>query len=694
MDNPLLEKIETSRSLPTLPHILLQLIDICNQEEKGIRDLSKVINKDPSISERLLRLVNSAYYSLKQKISSIDQALLLLGMDAVKNIAISSSVYQVFHRPGRKSAFNLKLFWWHSLSCATLARRLAIRVQYPSPDEAFLAGLMHDIGKIVLWNNFEQEYEQILKNSANRTAELLEGEQAFGLGHAEAGAWLIRHWDLHSFMPDAVLYHHDPSDRIVHASPMVQMVYVANRLCPVVAEESEEALPICERIIDLHREELEELISQTEEEVKGIARSLDIEISTPEEEPQGLGPKDRKKYEELAAWVRDISLLHSFSEAYLGAENAQDILKIIRQGFQLLLDLNSLFFFQYRGDSLLGTDMGGDEQEDALRSLRIPFREETSLLVKALVQQRILDTFDNKPVLSILDEQLVRFLGSEGMICLPMRVGEDRLGVLIGALRRTEREMLHAKRKFLTMFLNLASLALHRFQVKEVQVERIREERMSATSMLARKVVHEAHNPLGIISNYLSILAGKLSRNESAQEDLRIVREEIRRVSRIIGELSSFSQPGQNAREPVDINGILRDMVRISQESLQQRAGIDLELKLDQNIPLLSSDSNKLKQVFINLMKNSVEAMSEGGKVSFETRYRDGEPPSIEVLITDQGKGIPESVRSTLFEPYTSSKGHEGLGLAIVHSAVGDLGGKLSYQTGEKGTTFLIQLPL
>ena len=109
---------------------MLQLIDICNQEEKGIRDLSKVINKDPSISERVLRLVNSAYYSLKQRISSIDQALLLLGMDAVKNIAISASVYQVFHRPGRKSAFYLKMFWWHSLSCATIARRLALRLQY------------------------------------------------------------------------------------------------------------------------------------------------------------------------------------------------------------------------------------------------------------------------------------------------------------------------------------------------------------------------------------------------------------------------------------------------------------------------------------------------------------------------------------------------------------------------------------
>jgi two-component system C4-dicarboxylate transport sensor histidine kinase DctB len=86
--------------------------------------------------------------------------------------------------------------------------------------------------------------------------------------------------------------------------------------------------------------------------------------------------------------------------------------------------------------------------------------------------------------------------------------------------------------------------------------------------------------------------------------------------------------------------------------------------------------------------------MSDGGTVGFETRYRDGEPPSIEVLVSDQGTGIPEAVQATLFEPYTSSKGHEGLGLAIVHGAVRELGGKLSYQTGDKGTTFLVQLPL
>ena len=694
MDNPLLAKIETSKSLPTLPHILLQLIDICNREDKGIRDLIKIINQDPSISERLLRLVNSAYYSLKQKITSIDQALVLLGTEAVKNIAISSSVYQVFHRPSKKSAFNLKLFWWHSFSCGAVARRLALRMKYPSPDEAFLCGLMHDIGKIVLLVNFEEEYGKILKVSAYRTAELLKGEQALGLTHAEAGAWLIRRWDLHSFMPDALLYHHDPPDRVIHSSPLVQIVYVANRLCPIVSQEQDEGLTVGMQVLGLKRRELEELLEQAEEEVQGIARSLDIEITSPEEEPQGITPQDREKYEELAGWVRDISLLQSSSEAFLKAGERSGILQITRQGLQLLFDVKYIFFFQYREDSLIGVAMGSEDREDVIRELTVPFREQSSLLVKALVQQRILDTFDTKSALSILDEQLVRFLGGEGMVCLPMQVGKERLGVLILGIRSGKRDVLLTKRKLLTMFLNLSALALHRFQARETQTERIREERVSATSMLAKKVVHEAHNPLGIINNYLSILAKKLSDNESAQEDLRIVREEIRRVTRIIGELSSFSQAPESVKEPVDINGILRDLARISQESLEQKSGINLDLKLEQNLPLINSDPNKLKQVFINLLKNAAEAMPSGGGMNLETRYRDGEPPSIEILVRDQGGGIPKAVQATLFEPFTSSKGHEGLGLSIVHGIITELGGRLTYDTGKSGTTFLVRLPV
>jgi signal transduction histidine kinase len=504
---------------------------------------------------------------------------------------------------------------------------------------------------------------------------------------------LIRRWDLSSFMPDALLYHHDPPERIVHSSSLVQIVYLANRLCPIVAEEREEGFQVGMRVLGLERRELEAVVEESGEEVREIARSLDIEVSNADEQPRGLRPGEGEKYEELAAWVRDISLLQSSSEAFLAAEDRAGILQIIREGLHLLFDIEHVFFFHYQGDALEGVTTGGGYREEVIRQLAIPFREESSLLVRALIRQRILYTFDVDGALSILDEQLLRLLAAEGMLCLPMFKGEQRLGVLILGIRRNQRDLFLKKRRLLTMFLNLSSLALFGFRLREKQAEHIREQRLSATSILARKVVHEAQNPLGIINNYLAILAHKLVDREAAQDDLRIVREEIRRVSQIIEELSSFSTPPQIVREPVDVNSIIRDLAKISRDSLLEKSGIRLELKLEPELPLIRSDTNKLKQVFINLLKNASEAMPKGGTVHLQSRYRHGEPPSVEVQVRDEGSGIPEKIRSSLFEPFTSSKGREGLGLTIVYTIVRELGGTLSYDTGDGGTTFKVRLP-
>ena len=140
------DKIETSRNLPSLPHILVKLIEACNSEPDTIKEISKIINKDVSLSARLLRLVNSVYYGLPTRVTGVDHALLLLGTNAVKNIAISASVFQAFDQAKDSSVFRLKLFWWHSLMCATLGKLIAVKTSYPAPDEAFLSGLLHDIG--------------------------------------------------------------------------------------------------------------------------------------------------------------------------------------------------------------------------------------------------------------------------------------------------------------------------------------------------------------------------------------------------------------------------------------------------------------------------------------------------------------------------------------------------------------------
>lgn len=270
------DRIDTSKNLPTLPHILLRLIEVCNNEESTIKDISQVINKDPSLSANVMRMANPAYSRLPNRAKDVEQALSLLGIDAIKNIAISTSVYQAFSKA--KDPSGLKVFWCHSLMCATLAKLIAKKTQYAYPEEAFLSGLLHDIGKLVLWVNFAEKYADILKSSKDRLDLILAGEARLGATHCEVGAWLITRWNLQSFMADAVLYHHETIDRIQDALPLVKIIYVANILCPEVHMEKGIKFKVAEDIFGFVGSEVEEITLQAQGEVSEIAKSLDIEI--------------------------------------------------------------------------------------------------------------------------------------------------------------------------------------------------------------------------------------------------------------------------------------------------------------------------------------------------------------------------------------------------------------------------------
>jgi len=174
--HPLFDRIETSKNLPTLPHIVLKLIDACNRQGSTIKDISQIINKDTSLSAKVMSMVNSAHHGFPTRVTSVEQHLHLLGMDAIKNIAINTAVLQVFDEAKDHGVFKLKLFWRHSLLCATLSELIAKKTSYSFPDEAFLSGLLHDIGKLILCVNFPDEYSDILQSSNNKSELLLAGE--------------------------------------------------------------------------------------------------------------------------------------------------------------------------------------------------------------------------------------------------------------------------------------------------------------------------------------------------------------------------------------------------------------------------------------------------------------------------------------------------------------------------------------
>jgi signal transduction histidine kinase len=212
---------------------------------------------------------------------------------------------------------------------------------------------------------------------------------------------------------------------------------------------------------------------------------------------------------------------------------------------------------------------------------------------------------------------------------------------------------------------------------------------------MARKVTHEVNNPLSIIKNYLMVLQLSLEDKGIQSQEILIIKDEIDRVSRIMDQLSDLSTPSLEQFLPIDLNELLQNTVTLIIEPLA-RKNITVNLEFSDNVPIISSARDGLKQVFINLIKNAAEAFEEGGNITISTMYLEG-LDKVKIQIKDNGPGIPELVKSRLFEPYTTTKdgAHSGLGLSVVQSIIGELKGEISCQSEKgQGTAFSIVLPL
>ncbi|RLB42376.1 MAG: hypothetical protein DRH12_05820 [Deltaproteobacteria bacterium] len=709
---PILDQISTLKNLPTLPHILLKLIKACNETRGSLKEVSQIIEKDPSLSSKILRLVNSAYYGLPRKVRKMENAVTLLGTTAIKNVAISASIYEAFKIRGN-GLFNLKRYWWHSLKTAILAKKLSEKIGYEAPDEAFLTGLMHDIGRLVLWVNFKKQYRGLLELYGSRPELLLAGEIRLGATHCEVGAWLLEKWNLPSFMADAVLYHHEPLERIKDSFPLVQIIYVANALSRETTGGEDEPEKLPQEIFGLSESYTQSLMSQADEELTEVAKSLEIEIEPPGKPLEGLSEQDAEKHRQLVREVRDASILLGTMMNLLEAPDEQSTLKAVYQGLQILFDLQDILIFLYdrEREGLVGVDLGENEKYKIVSGVFIPSKIEKSLLIRCLHRGDMLDSFSPLDATKgvIVDEQLIRFIGKDGMLCIPLSAHGDHVGVIVVGL--DEVEFTHLSQQFgvLQMFSRQAATALCGYRLKKAQLNAVQSERLGASHEIARKVIHEINNPLSIIKNYLKILAMKLAEQDIAQDEIRIINEEIDRVAQILRDLLAFSDRSSFTPEPVDVNAILSDMVRLTKDPLFSEHGITIHTDLDPSLPPVRGDKNALKQVFINLIKNAAEALTSGGNIYIKTRTMAPDldvgiaGPGVssaglaEITIADDGPGIPAEIRNKIFQPFASTKGgsHSGLGLSVVHNIVQALKGTIVCESKEgKGTSFKISLPL
>lgn len=249
----LVEKIDR---LPTIPSTLSKVLEIIQDPGSGARDLEKVVFRDPAIAAKVMAIANSPFYGFKHKVVELSHAISLIGFNAVKNVAIGLSVFSCFDDPYSPLSSRIRDIYLHSFAVAFGADKLARYSPVCPVEPAFLCGLLHDIGKMVLIKLLDLNYNNILEIAQDKKEEVAAVErEVLGLDHADAGAWLIGHWELPDVLVESVRDHHAveaiPMGKLLGLADSVsrQMGYGGTRQAPVLAIEATtlESLQLTER---------------------------------------------------------------------------------------------------------------------------------------------------------------------------------------------------------------------------------------------------------------------------------------------------------------------------------------------------------------------------------------------------------------------------------------------------------------
>lgn len=202
--------VEHAKDLPKLSSVVTRLVEMIKSPTTSAADVGQLISQDVALASMTLKLVNSPFYGFSQKIDSITHAIVIVGFNRVKNLALAGAILRTF-KPTQTEGLNYVGFWEHSLATAIAAEVLAQAVDSDYSDEAFISGLLHDQGKLILIRYFPDEFAKILKLVDRQQIAMREAEnQVLGLDHSHIGAWLAEKWNFPEHLCLAIRMHHSP----------------------------------------------------------------------------------------------------------------------------------------------------------------------------------------------------------------------------------------------------------------------------------------------------------------------------------------------------------------------------------------------------------------------------------------------------------------------------------------------------
>lgn len=332
-------------------------------------------------------------------------------------------------------------------------------------------------------------------------------------------------------------------------------------------------------------------------------------------------------------------------------------------------------------------------EKEKIKDITLPIEEKGSIAGMAIIEKKPYVIHDalNDPRVNI---ELKKRFNLKSFAAVPL-IGKEKVwGVITADNLYSDRQITEEQVEALVAFANQAGLAIENASMyerlkkssKELEEQLIQSSKLAALGQLSAGIAHELRNPLTSIK----ILINSVVKGGGREEDVKVIESEIERMNNIIKQFLDFSRPAELCLSSVDVNSILKDTLNLMSYELREQ-NISVLSMLDEKLPRVEADKEQLKQVFLNVILNSIQAMHDGGKITLKTMPED---EYVKITIKDTGKGIPEDAKHRLFEPFFTTRTEGlGLGLCIIKRIIDNHRGSIKIESEPgKGTTVIVKL--
>lgn len=223
--------VMTTRDLPAMPQVAAKVIELASDPDTSSNQLQQVISDDQAMTGRILKIANSAMYSCSRRIKTLNEAIVMLGFNSIRSLVVTSAARNLYNTRKSRTGLKERLLWEHSIGGAIACRLLAAERAPALAEEAFLAGLMHDIGKLVLNLRVPEKFDQIVQVVYNENQPFHTTEtELLGFDHAQVGALLVNKWKLSPALEEAILNHHNP-EALTADNQLLLYLDLGNKMC-------------------------------------------------------------------------------------------------------------------------------------------------------------------------------------------------------------------------------------------------------------------------------------------------------------------------------------------------------------------------------------------------------------------------------------------------------------------------------